>query len=319
MSYEIDEVNYKDYINNDTCKKAKSVEIGLLFVPKDIGYFECHNYISQMTIFDFNISEYLRREALTSYETDNPITRSYDVFFEDVNGTLEYCGKKYKSIDNLVIDNVDCIPLYAFSNYKFNDVSITNTRRIDSCAFFSSEVDSICVDNSVEYIGFNALPHNLKIIDGYYDIKDNPKLVLAKLDDIRNPIISKETRIIYQHAASNSKCIEELIIPDGVTMIGSFAFYNCQNIQIISLPKTLKYIDRCAFEKTSAKEVYYDGKLEDWNKIEINDEDWSYREWLDRAISLDSSPWKKDNDFYVLDEKGSKLYNRKRYTLVNKQ
>lgn len=316
MSFEMDEVNYKKYINNDDCKKARFVEIKLLFVPKDVTLFQSHNYHSEITIFDYKLNDYLKMEALTSYEDDNPITRSDNVFFEDENGELEYHGKKYKCIDNLVIDNAECIPLFSFSNYVFKDVSITNTKRIKACAFFRSKVDSIYIDNNVEVIGFNGLPSKLKIIDGYYDIKNNPRLVLADINDIRKPTILSETKIIYQCAARESKYIEELMIPEGVTMIGSHAFCDCKSIRIISLPKSLKYIDERAFAHTRAKEVYYNGTLEDWNKIEIMDEDWSFREWLNHAVSLDSSPRKADNDFYVLDNNGTKEFDGKRYIRV---
>ena len=72
-------------------------------------------------------------------------------------------------------------------------------------------------------------------------------------------------------------------------------------------------------KKTKAYEFFYDDTLEDWDKIEIIDEDWSYREWLDRAVSLDSSPRKEDNIFYVLDERGAKRYNGKRYLRIKKK
>lgn len=316
MGYKINEINYKDYISNDIYREADDVEIKLLFVPYDVALFETHNYRSEITIFDYKIDEYLKKKMLTSYENDNPLTRSDNVFFEDENGDLEYQGKKYKNIDNLIIYNADCIPIYAFSNYRFNDVSIINTRMLDACAFLYSVVDSLYIDNNIKIIGFNALPRNLKIIDGYYDIKDNSKLILAKVEDVAKPIISNDTKIIYQGAAIESKNIEELIIPDGVTMIGSRAFYECENIKVILLPKSLVFIDERAFDKTNAKDVFYDGALEDWDKIEIIDEDWSYREWLDRAVLLHSSPRKDNNNFYVLDPNGKKLFNGKKYRKV---
>lgn len=318
MSIEIDEINYKDYISNVSYITEREVNINLLFITSDITIFKRSNYHSKTTIFDFKISDYLKMNMLTSYGEENPLCRSDKVYFLDINGELEYKGKKYKCIDNLIIAGEDSIPLYSFSNYVFNDVSIINTKKIDACAFSRSKFKSLYIDNNIEYIGFNALPNNLKIIDGYYDIKDNPKLILAKIEDVKKPIISNETRIIYHNAAEGLKGIEELIIPDGVVMIGCSAFYDCSNIWTISLPKTLKYIDERAFAETKAYEIYYDGTLEDWDKIIINDDDWSMQEWLDTPISLESSPRKKGTIFYVLDERGAKRYNGKRYLKIRK-
>ena len=39
-----------------------------------------------------------------------------------------------------------------------------------------------------------------------------------------------------------------VIIPDGVTYIGSYVFENCENIQEVRLPESINNIERCAFE-----------------------------------------------------------------------
>lgn len=317
MSLEIDEINYKDLINNKEYLQYQDIKIGLLFIPNDIKYFERHNYHATITIFDEDIKNYLKRKMLISYENDNPITRSEKVFFKDDFGELEYRGSKYKSINNLTIENIDNIPLYSFSKYSFDNVSIINTREISECAFYCSNVNSLLIDNNIQIVGFNSLPSNLKIIDGYFDIKNNSKLILAKLDDVIKPKISNETKIIYQGVASNAKNIEELVIPYGVTMIGSHAFNNCQKIRSILLPNTLKYIDFLAFDKTRADDVFYDGTLDEWNKVVIIDEDYSYMEWLGRPVQLDTSPLKSNNNFYVLDKNGKKKFNGNRYKKVN--
>jgi len=309
----IDEINYKDYIENKEYSKEYGIRIKLLFVPRGIRYYERHNYHSKMTIFDEDIKEYLKREMLTSYEYDNPITMSDNVYFKDDNGELYYNGARYKSIENLMLDNIECIPLFAFSNYVFKNVTLKNIKIISSCAFYKSYVETMNIDSSVDIIEFNSLPCNLKIIDGYFDIKNNKKLILAKVPDVKCPVISSETKIIYQFAGRELNNIEELIIPEGVTSIGCNAFRNCKNIKIISLPKSLKFIDESAFEDTVAKEVYYNGTYDDWKKIDIRDEDYSLMSYIDRPTYIDTSPVKYNNDFYLLDQNGEKDFNGKKY------
>ena len=52
---------------------------------------------------------------------------------------------------------------------------------------------------------------------------------------------------IYSVALSNCDFIEEIVIPEGVTVIRNQAFYRCVNLKKITLPSTLEYIYDSAF------------------------------------------------------------------------
>ena len=52
---------------------------------------------------------------------------------------------------------------------------------------------------------------------------------------------------IYSGALSNCDFIEEIVIPEGVTVIRNQAFYRCVNLKKITLPSTLEYIYDSAF------------------------------------------------------------------------
>lgn len=41
--------------------------------------------------------------------------------------------------------------------------------------------------------------------------------------------------------------IETVIIPDGVTVVGSYAFYECVHLTEVFIPKSAKLIEQCAF------------------------------------------------------------------------
>lgn len=41
--------------------------------------------------------------------------------------------------------------------------------------------------------------------------------------------------------------IKKIVIEDGVTNIGSGAFYNCYNLTSVTIPNSVKSIGRCAF------------------------------------------------------------------------
>lgn len=66
------------------------------------------------------------------------------------------------------------------------------------------------------------------------------------------------------------KKITGVLLPEGIEKIGSSAFYECNALASLTLPKTLKSIDFWVFGGCGKlKTVYYTGSLEDWEKIEI--------------------------------------------------
>lgn len=63
----------------------------------------------------------------------------------------------------------------------------------------------------------------------------------------------------------------EIIIDQGVTGIGSYAFYRCINTTRVELPASLTFIGNDAFHSCSSlTDVYYAGTEESWNSIIIS-------------------------------------------------
>lgn len=305
-------INYVDFLTDKEFEKQDYIDIDILFMPKGDYTFRRHNYFSDIVIFDGNLKDFFDREFLTSYEDDNPIARCNHFYFKDDNGDYIYQDVKYKEISNLNI-NLEEIPIYAFTGYHFDEINIKKCKRINNCAFYRSNVNNFIIDDNIEYIGFNALPSNLKIKNGYYDIEGNEELILAQTGNGNSPIVSNKTKIIYQNASKDNDMIEELIIPEGVTMIGAGAFSNCKNLKTVVLPKSLKYIEDRAFSDTNVERLYYNGTKEDYDNIIINDLDWGYVEWLSRPVELDSNPKKENTKFYVYSNEGNTLYKGKKY------
>lgn len=62
--------------------------------------------------------------------------------------------------------------------------------------------------------------------------------------------------------------VQEIIIPNGVTVIGEQAFYNCKNLTSITIPEDVTEIRSFAFLGCdSLAEIYYGGSEEQWAQI----------------------------------------------------
>ena len=66
--------------------------------------------------------------------------------------------------------------------------------------------------------------------------------------------------------------IAEFVIPDGVTSIDGYAFYNCAKIESVTIPDSITTIGRAAFYNCeNLKYIYYPGSEESWDNINIGE------------------------------------------------
>ena len=92
----------------------------------------------------------------------------------------------------------------------------------------------------------------------YYD--DNTGIVLTKYNgNDKEVVVPSEidgTAIVkIEGTFYNNQSIEEVILPEGITIIGEQAFYGCTNLKSVILPKSTKIIDNYAFAYCGIKEI----------------------------------------------------------------
>ena len=114
------------------------------------------------------------------------------------------------------------------------------TRIGDSAFSGCSGLTSITIPDSVRSIGDDAL----KNCSGLTEIRVDPNNPRYDSRDNCNAIIDSESCKLVVGCKSTQ-------IPDGVTSIGSYAFYNCSGLISITIPDSVKSLGDCAFYNCS--------------------------------------------------------------------
>ncbi|MGM9971405.1 MAG: leucine-rich repeat domain-containing protein, partial [Anaeroplasmataceae bacterium] len=181
----------------------------------------------------------------------------------------------------------------------------------DDAFYGCTSLTSIEIPSSVTSIGDDAFYGCSSLIYNEYDNayylgnEINPYIVLvkAKSTDITSCEINENTKIIYYYAFRGCSSLGSIVIPSGVTSIGTSAFKGCSNLISITIPSGVISIGEDSFVLCDKLEkVYYDGTIEDWCKIEFE--------------NRCSNPMSYGDSFYMLDLNGSVSLNGNEYSLA---
>ncbi len=62
----------------------------------------------------------------------------------------------------------------------------------------------------------------------------------------------------------NGTLVTDLVIPDGVTSIGNYAFYGCSSLTSVTIPNSVTSIGEGAFYYCKISKIYFSGTMEEW-------------------------------------------------------
>ena len=198
--------------------------------------------------------------GLTSIEIPNSVTSiENDAFYGCSGLTSVVIGNSVTSIGRMAFYGCDGLTSVVIGN----SVTSIGTQAFDGC----SGLTSIEIPNSVTSIGHHAfyscdgltsieIPNSVTSI-GNYAFNDCSGLKAVNISDLSawcnidfgnssaNPLYYAKNLYL------NGKLVTELVIPDDVTEIKDYAFYNCSGLTSIAIPSSVTSIGNSTFNNCS--------------------------------------------------------------------
>ena len=293
---------YYDYINNGTelmvtCNNFGEKYAGTVNIPKEVTYNS-----TTYSVTSLGDEAFYDCSGLTSVTIPNSVTSIGDKAFYDCSGltsvtipnSITSIGNSAfsgcSSLTSVTIPNsVTSIGNFAFSGCSgLTSVSIGNSVTSIGTAAFSkcSSLTSITIPNSVTTIGDEAfyncsgltsvtIPNSVTSIGSgafagcsgltsitvesgntVYDSRNNCNAIIETASNVliagcQNTIIPNSVTIIADYAFYDCSGLTSIIIPNSVTSIGNSAFYDCSGLTSIIIPNSVTSIGNSAFSGCS--------------------------------------------------------------------
>jgi uncharacterized repeat protein (TIGR02543 family) len=270
----------------DNCNGLTSVIIGKSVTNIGDSAFWACNYLVDVyyngTIEDWcNITFESRSSNPMSHHAEN-------FYILDDNGDVEFHGKNYSLITELVIHHgITEIKYYAFNNF--------------------GQLKSIIIPNSVTSIGYYAFLSCDNLVNVYYNGTIAEWCNIYFESDWSNPMINAENFYILddngdiEFHGKNYSLLTDLVIPDGVTELKNYAFYDFYELENVVMPSSITSVGVYG-GFPDCNNLYYNGTLEDWYNIYFESE------WSNLIDYVEN--------FYILDDNGNVEFNGNRYSLL---
>jgi hypothetical protein len=141
-------------------------------------------------------------------------------------------------------------------NYEYC-VLVKRVHTLKSFTFYQSEINLIKFDSNIKIIELNGISNCIFLKRVVFDPNTQLELCADSAFDgcyeLNEFIFPKINEIPVQMLASCK--LEKIVIPEGATRIGRFAFAENRYLKEVVIPKSMKFIDSSAFSVTGLMEV----------------------------------------------------------------
>ena len=236
------------------CSSLKSVTIPSSVTS--IGYSAFSGCSSLTSIYIYDIASWCKIRF--DYSQSNPLYYAKNLY---LNGELV--------TDLIIPEGVTSIGSYAFSGYSsLTSVTISEgVTSIGSSAFsYCISLTSVTIPSSVTSIGTYAFYSCWALKDVHISDVASWCNISFELDqqgreNYSNPFCY--ARNLYL----NGELVTDLIIPEGVTSIRSYAFSNCSSLTSVTIPSSVTSIGENAFYYCTALKDVHISDVASWCKI----------------------------------------------------
>lgn len=182
---------------------------------------------------------------------------------DSVTSINEYAFYNCNSLTSVTIGNkVTSINYYAFS-YCANLTSVTIPSSITNIS------DRVFGYNKLETVYYTGDVASWCKITGLSNLMSNVTSLYINGQKVEGDLVIPDgVTSIGSNIFRNCTGLTSVTIPNGVTNIGSYAFSNCSGLMSITIPSSVTSINRGAFDDCKKlKTVYYTGDVAGWCKI----------------------------------------------------
>jgi len=213
----------------ESCSNPITVSIPNSVTSMDIAFYNCRGLTSitiPNSITSIKDRTFMYCTGLTSIEIPNSITSIGDMVFYGC----------YRLTSITIPNSVKTIGESAFANCFDRSLQIGLT--------------SVTIGNGVTSIGKKAF-EKCPIINSVY-ITDIAAWCSIDFEDLySNPLSNRALPLFI-----NDKEITDLVIPEGVTSIGKYAFFDCTGLTSVTIPNSVTEIGEEAFFNTRLTDIY---------------------------------------------------------------
>lgn len=167
------------------------------------------------------------------------VTKNYNYLISEVSQILINSGIN-------PLDYLNDVPQNFLFDSDVTSIKIpSNITKISMYSFTYSNVESIKIPNSVDYMGIN---------------------VFQECKSLKSITFSNALKTIPKNTCLDCTSLSYVGIPEGVEEIMRGAFFGCDKLNNVTIPKSIKFIEVTAFP-ANLKELTYSDTIAEFRKI----------------------------------------------------